>query len=189
MGVAFGLPRGVHEAVWGLFLVMVLGRDPMVGVLAIAIPFGAITAKVYAEMIDESAAGPFDALVTGESAGKGKFYGDMVLSPGPSPDQFVSKTTLHFADGSGQEFCEDGTSIVYTGFQWRGRSNVQQPEMVPGTPKTVREVMMVSPDQAIREIRRTLSKFSMASVPLRKFVVFSAISGRTCEAIRTLATL
>jgi phosphonate transport system permease protein len=65
--IVFGLPRGVHEAVWGLFLVMVLGRDPMVGVLAIAIPFGAITAKVYAEMIDESAAGPFDALVTGGS--------------------------------------------------------------------------------------------------------------------------
>lgn len=68
--VAFGLPRGVHEAVWGLFLVMVLGRDPMVGVLAIGIPFGAITAKVYAEIIDESAAGPYDALVT---AGTGRF--------------------------------------------------------------------------------------------------------------------
>lgn len=60
--VLFGLPRGVHEAVWGLFFVMVLGRDPMVGVLAIAIPFGAITAKVYAELIDESARAPYDAL-------------------------------------------------------------------------------------------------------------------------------
>lgn len=60
-GVA-GLPRGIHEAVWGLFLVNVLGRDPMVGVLAIAIPFGAITAKVYAELIDEAAAGPYEAL-------------------------------------------------------------------------------------------------------------------------------
>jgi len=57
-----GLPRGIHEAVWGLFLVNVLGRDPLVGILAIAIPFGAITAKVYAELIDESARQPFDAL-------------------------------------------------------------------------------------------------------------------------------
>ncbi|MDQ6728064.1 MAG: ABC transporter permease subunit, partial [Actinomycetota bacterium] len=65
----FGLPRGIHEAVWGLFLVNVLGRDPMVGILAIAIPFGAITAKVYAELIDESARGPFDAL---RSAGVGR---------------------------------------------------------------------------------------------------------------------
>src|SRR5699024_8735317 len=57
-----GLPRGIHEVIWGLFLVSVLGRDPIVGVLAIAIPFGAITAKVYAEMIDESARGPYQAL-------------------------------------------------------------------------------------------------------------------------------
>ncbi len=67
--VLLGLPRGVHEAVWGLFLVNVLGRDPMVGVLAIAIPFGAITAKVYAELIDESAQGPYDAL---RAAGAGR---------------------------------------------------------------------------------------------------------------------
>ncbi len=64
-----GLPRGVHEAVWGLFFVSVLGRDPLVGVLAIAIPFGAITAKVYAELIDESARGPYDAL-RGAGAGR-----------------------------------------------------------------------------------------------------------------------
>ena len=58
----WGLPRGVHEAVWGLFLVNVLGRDPLVGILAIAIPFGAVTAKVYADLIDESARGQYDAL-------------------------------------------------------------------------------------------------------------------------------
>ena len=65
--MALGLPRGVHEAVWGLFLVGILGRDPMVGVLAIAIPFGAITAKVYAEIIDEAAAGAYEALVASGS--------------------------------------------------------------------------------------------------------------------------
>lgn len=67
--VLFALPRGVHEAVWGLLFVMVLGRDPMVGVLAIAIPFGAITAKVYAELIDESAQAGYDAL---RAAGSGR---------------------------------------------------------------------------------------------------------------------
>jgi len=64
-----GLPRGIHEAVWGLFLVNILGRDPLVGILAIAIPFGAITAKVYAELIDEAAREPFDAL---RAAGAGR---------------------------------------------------------------------------------------------------------------------
>ena len=50
MGV--GLPRGIHEAVWGIALLLVLGRDPLVGVLALGIPFGAITAKVFAEIIE-----------------------------------------------------------------------------------------------------------------------------------------
>jgi phosphonate transport system permease protein len=51
---AFAIPRGIHEVVWGLFLINVLGLDPLVAVLAIAIPFGAITAKVFAEMLDET---------------------------------------------------------------------------------------------------------------------------------------
>ena len=51
---ALSLPRGIHEAVWGLFLVRVLGLNPLVGVLAIAVPYGAVTAKVYAELIDET---------------------------------------------------------------------------------------------------------------------------------------
>ena len=57
--LSFSVPRGIHEAVWGLLLINALGRDPLVAVLAIAIPFGAITAKVYAEFIDEAARGPF----------------------------------------------------------------------------------------------------------------------------------
>ena len=67
--VSLGLPRGIHEAVWALFFVMVLGRDPMVGVLAIALPFGAITAKVYAEIIDEADLGAYNLLL---SSGSGR---------------------------------------------------------------------------------------------------------------------
>ena len=51
---ALNIPRGIHEAVWGLLLVNILGRDPLVAILAIAIPYGAITAKVYSELIDET---------------------------------------------------------------------------------------------------------------------------------------
>jgi phosphonate transport system permease protein len=51
---ALTIPRGMHEAVWGLLLVNILGRDPLVAILAIAIPYGAITAKVYSELIDET---------------------------------------------------------------------------------------------------------------------------------------
>ena len=65
MRLMLTIPRGVHEAVWALLLVNVLGRDPLVAVLAIGIPFGATTAKVYAELIDESARGPYAVLRAG----------------------------------------------------------------------------------------------------------------------------
>ena len=48
------LPRGVHEVVWGLFLITFLGSDPLVGILAIGIPYGVMTAKVFSELIDEA---------------------------------------------------------------------------------------------------------------------------------------
>lgn len=51
--LVLAVPRGVHELVWGLFFINVLGLDPLVAVLAIGLPFGAITAKVFAETIDE----------------------------------------------------------------------------------------------------------------------------------------
>ena len=66
---ALSLPRGVHEAVWGLFLARILGLDPLVGVLAIGIPYGAVTAKVYAELLDETPGRAF-AAVRGAGVGR-----------------------------------------------------------------------------------------------------------------------
>lgn len=81
---ALGLPRGVHEVVWGLLLVNILGLDPLVGVLAIGIPFAAVTAKVFSELMDEAPREGFDAL---RAAGVGKaaagLYG---LGPSVFPD-------------------------------------------------------------------------------------------------------
>ncbi len=54
--------RSVHEAVWALLLVAVLGLNPLVAVVAIGVPFGAVTAKVFAEVFDELPRGPFLAL-------------------------------------------------------------------------------------------------------------------------------
>ena len=79
-----GLPRGVHEAVWGLALVAILGLDPLVGVLAIGIPYGAVTAKVYAELLDEAPRGAFEALRT---AGVGRLRAlTYTLAPLAFPD-------------------------------------------------------------------------------------------------------
>src|SRR5678815_2608111 len=36
---ALAVPRAIHEAIWGLFFINILGLDPLVAVLAIGIPF------------------------------------------------------------------------------------------------------------------------------------------------------
>ncbi|GAC1636797.1 MAG: phosphonate ABC transporter, permease protein PhnE [Herpetosiphon sp.] len=59
---ALAVPRGLHEAVWALFFVQFLGLNPLTAVLGIALPFGAITAKVYAELLDETPRAPLYAL-------------------------------------------------------------------------------------------------------------------------------
>ena len=57
------LPRAIHEIIWGLFFVNILGLTPLTAILAIAIPFGAITAKVFSEILDETPRRPLDALL------------------------------------------------------------------------------------------------------------------------------
>ncbi len=58
--------RSIHELIWALLFVSVLGLDPLVAVLAIAIPFGAQTAKVFADTFDGV---PSDALLALRNAG------------------------------------------------------------------------------------------------------------------------
>lgn len=45
--------RAVHEAVYAVLLVNILGINPLVAIIAIGIPFGAVTAKVFAQMLDD----------------------------------------------------------------------------------------------------------------------------------------
>ncbi len=46
--------RSIHELFWALLLIQVFGLGPATGVLAIAIPYTGIFAKVFAEMIEEA---------------------------------------------------------------------------------------------------------------------------------------
>jgi len=73
---ALAMPRAIHEVLWGLFLVRILGLDPLVAILALGIPFGAITAKVFSEILDET---PHDALRallnSGAPASRALLYG------------------------------------------------------------------------------------------------------------------
>ncbi|WP_299444793.1 ABC transporter permease [uncultured Phycicoccus sp.] len=54
--------RAIHELIWALLFVSVLGLDPLVAVLAIAVPFGAQTAKVFAEILDAAPRHPVSAM-------------------------------------------------------------------------------------------------------------------------------
>ncbi|MFP5283947.1 MAG: PhnE/PtxC family ABC transporter permease, partial [Actinomycetes bacterium] len=80
---ALALPRGLHEAVWALLLVNLLGFDPLVAVLAIGLPYGAITAKVYADLLDEAPRAPYEAmLAAGASRSQALLYGLLPLAAG-----------------------------------------------------------------------------------------------------------
>lgn len=46
--------RAIHELFWALIFLQFFGLHPLTGVLAIAIPYAGIFAKVYAEILDES---------------------------------------------------------------------------------------------------------------------------------------
>jgi phosphonate transport system permease protein len=46
--------RSVHELFWALLLIQIAGLTPTTGILAVAIPYSGIFAKVFAEMIEEA---------------------------------------------------------------------------------------------------------------------------------------
>ncbi len=60
--------RSVHELFWALIFLQVFGLAPLTGILAIAIPYSGIFAKVYSEILDESDPSPLQAVPNGTSA-------------------------------------------------------------------------------------------------------------------------
>jgi len=56
------IPRAIHELLWGLLLLQLVGLQPVVAVVAIAIPFGALVARVVADLLDGLDTGRLDAL-------------------------------------------------------------------------------------------------------------------------------
>ena len=70
------LIRSVHELIWAWFIAIVLGFTPISGVIALAIPYGAIIARVFADFLNDvpepplrslrsSGAGPIKVLIYG----------------------------------------------------------------------------------------------------------------------------
>ena len=78
--VLFAIPRSLHEVIFGLILINILGLDPLVAVLAIGVPFGAVTAKVFSELIDEV---PADAELALRASGSGRLVA-LIVGVGPT---------------------------------------------------------------------------------------------------------
>ena len=76
--------------------------------------------------------------LAGFEPGKGRIFGTVEISAGDTPDEFRTASTYTYAE-SGEQVSRSGQSIVYTGYQWRGRSN-------PGGQDELREVMTVDRD-------------------------------------------
>lgn len=46
------VPRSIHELIWGLLLLQLVGLQPAVAVLAVGLPFAALVARVVADLLD-----------------------------------------------------------------------------------------------------------------------------------------
>lgn len=92
-------------------------------------------------------------MLSGSEPGHGAFYGQMIVSRGASDGEFTTQTTYRYA-GGGAVVHRAGKTIVYTGYQWRGRSTDQarprptalaQQGGVSRDTESLREVMFVEP--------------------------------------------
>ncbi|MEB3172844.1 MAG: phosphonate ABC transporter [Cyanobacteriota bacterium] len=52
MARLLAIPRSIHELIWGLLLLQLIGLEPAVAVAAIAIPYGALVARVVRDLLD-----------------------------------------------------------------------------------------------------------------------------------------
>ncbi len=78
------LMRGIPEIVWALLLVRVFGLGPMSGVLAIAVTYGGMLAKVYSEILEtENTRAARALLMLGSGRTAAFLYG---LLPGASQE-------------------------------------------------------------------------------------------------------
>jgi len=66
--------RGIHELFWALIFLQLFGLSPLTGLLAIALPYSAIFAKVYSEILEEADPTPLKALPAGTGFLSGFFF-------------------------------------------------------------------------------------------------------------------
>jgi quinohemoprotein amine dehydrogenase len=80
--------------------------------------------------------------LAGQQLGKGPIFGQVVITPSGEADsgEFTTESTFTYAR-TGETVKRTGRAIVYTGFQWRGRSD--QPNAAPASNGAWRETLFV----------------------------------------------
>lgn len=81
--------RSVHELFWALLLMQITGLSPTTGILAIAIPYAGIFAKVFAEIIEEADLAAERALPEGTSTVSRFAYARLPELAGPFGDYLL----------------------------------------------------------------------------------------------------
>ena len=122
-------------------------------------------------------------MMSGTEPGRGAFYGRVTIArSATAPDEFTTHATYRYAK-DGKTLTHDGKSIVYTGYQWRGRSSV--PGAKPD--EAWREVMMVEPgwqEMSGRWYRGGYDEFGM-DVMLTRVTANPVVAGVSQRALRT----
>ncbi len=121
--------------------------------------------------------------VTGYMPGKGKFFGRTKVTD--SATGYTTHTDLSFI--SGAKYSVDGTSLVYTGYAWRGRSKGATKIEGIDDPNGLREVMMISKDQTSitgRWFWGTYEEFGM-DVAMHRETVAPAVLGTDISSLKS----
>ena len=78
--------------------------------------------------------------LSGDEPGEGPVYGRVIVKAGAAPDEFTTDVRYTYAR-SGRTVTRAGRVLIYTGYQWRGRTTVGGDDAT-----SLREVMFVERD-------------------------------------------
>lgn len=123
-------------------------------------------------------------VIDGYEVGEGPVFGRFTIQPGATPDEFSTQATFTYAR-SGRSVTRAGRAVVYTGFQWRGRTTVG------GNDETsLREVMFIERDWQTISGRWFAGAYDEVGldITLRRVVAGPVIAGLDRASVRRGST-